>query len=210
MNPAGGNPMNPGNPQPQPGGMAGPLPEPGGPNPGVGEIIFTEIMYNPKGSDSTSEWFEIHNVTDRPLSLEDCVVSDETGEISAGEIVLAPGNGRDSFAIYARSADAQVLGNVAVNGVFEFALNNNRDRLTLTCGGVVIDVVDYDIDFNSNRDSDSFPLTDGFSIALDPNQQTAEANDDGGTGVSRKNLYRNAHNPVRHARGTEFHVRSYG
>ncbi|MEE2788409.1 MAG: lamin tail domain-containing protein [Myxococcota bacterium] len=175
-----GGMMNPQSPPQSMGGTPAPLPEPGGPNPGVGDIIFTEIMYNPNGADRGNEWFELHNTTNRQLTLEDCMLSDETAMVPTGELVLEPADaGRGSFLIFANSFNAPILGNVNVDGVFDFTLNNNGDRLTLACGGVVIDEVDYDINFNQSRESSSFPRTDGFSIALDPMRMTADENDAG-------------------------------
>ena len=139
-----------------------------GTSPGVGEIIFTEVHYDPHFglSDGDAEWLEIHNLTNRSLSLEDCFLSDGSAESPLGEIVMAP----SSYAIFGRSDDTNLNGGLVVDGVFEFALNNLSDRLVLQCGRQQIDVVRYDLD-------EGFPRTKGFSASLDPAKLNADDND---------------------------------
>ena len=134
-----------------------------GTSPGVGEIIFTEVHYDPHFglSDGDAEWLEIHNLTNRSLSLEDCFLSDGSAESPLGEIVMAP----SSYAIFGRSDDTNLNGGLVVDGVFEFALNNLSDRLVLQCGRQQIDIVRYDLD-------EGFPRTKGFSASLDPSKLT--------------------------------------
>lgn len=144
------------------------LPTGSGTSPGRGELIFTEVHYDPHYglSDGDAEWLEIYNVTNRELSLEDCTLSDGTDFVALGEYTMMP----RSFAVFARSDDRNVNGNLDVAGVFPFALNNLSDRLELKCGAITIDVLAYDLD-------EGFPRTKGFSASLNPSAMSAEAND---------------------------------
>lgn len=59
--------------------------------PAPGEVIFTEFMGNPKGSDSEREWLEVHNTTDGELSLFTLVIEDnETGSSADSWRILDP------------------------------------------------------------------------------------------------------------------------
>ena len=136
--------------------------------PQSGEVIITEIMFDPHNGlrDQFAEFIEIHNPGDNPFSLEDCVLSDGTADAPAGEVTIAPGG----YVVYARSADTAENGNLSVAGVFEFSLNNSRDLIALTCGGRLVDQVRYDFD-------EGFPRARGFSMSLSPGQEAADSND---------------------------------
>jgi hypothetical protein len=144
------------------------LPTGTGTSPGRDEIIFTEVHYDPHFglSDGDAEWLEIYNVTNRALSLEDCTLSDGTDIVALGELMIEP----RGYAVFARSDDRALNGNLTVAGVFPFALNNLSDRLELKCGAIVIDTLDYDLD-------EGFPRTKGFSASLSPNAMSAAGND---------------------------------
>ena len=40
----------------------------------VGDIVISEIMANPEGTDTKSEWFEIYNASSRPQVLDRLVI----------------------------------------------------------------------------------------------------------------------------------------
>lgn len=144
------------------------LPTGTGTSPGRDEIIFSEVHYDPHYglSDGDAEWLEIYNVTNRALSLEDCTLSDGTDIVSLGETMIQP----RGYAVFARSDDRTLNGNLTVAGVFPFALNNLSDRLELKCGASVIDTLAYDLD-------EGFPRTKGFSASLSPSAMSAAGND---------------------------------
>ncbi len=141
--------------------------------PAEGEVIFTEFMYDPSGAiiDNDGEWFEIYNITESILDLEDCTVSDSNGvegSISIENLRLGPGD----YAIFGRSNDQEVNGGLEFHQLFEFALNNSSDTITLQCADVVVDVVAYD-------EAEGFPAARGNSLILDPQSWDAAANDEG-------------------------------
>ena len=154
-----------GTPTPEPDAF---IPTGTGTSPGVGELIFSEVHYDPHFglSDGDAEWLELHNVTNRTLSLEDCTLSDGTDTAELGEILLSAGG----YALFARNADSAVNGGLNVAGVFPFALNNLSDDLELKCGVTLIDRLAYDLD-------EGFPRTKGFSASLSPNHLDAMDND---------------------------------
>lgn len=69
---------------------AGPPPPP---KPAQGEVLITEVMYDPFGTEPDGEWFELHNKTSQPRSLGGLLLSDGGGRthtIKAGT-TIAPG-----------------------------------------------------------------------------------------------------------------------
>ena len=124
--------------------------------PQSGEVVITEVMFDPHNglTDEAAEWLELHNVTQAPFSLEDCTLTDGTSTAELGDVTIEAGG----YAVFGRSADPQVNGGLMVDGIFEFALNNSRDRVTLECGGTIVDVVHYDFD-------EGYPRTRGFSMS---------------------------------------------
>lgn len=136
--------------------------------PQSGEIVITEVMFDPHHglADETAEWIELHNTTNGPFDLEDCNLTDGTAVSELGDVQIEAGG----YVVFARSLDQAVNGGLAVQGVIEFALNNSRDRVVLNCGGEVVDAMHYDFD-------EGFPRAQGFSISLAPGQEDAVAND---------------------------------
>ena len=63
-------------------------------DPEVGDVFFTEVMYNPDGglADQTGEWFEVFNGSGRPLWLGGCQVSDGSGVSLLQAVYVEPDN----------------------------------------------------------------------------------------------------------------------
>ena len=132
-----------------------PVPDPW---PGEGDVIFTEIMGNPGGSDTSEEWFELWNTTGQRVELNGCRVDNnnfDTGSNGTwhinesvvlqddGRAVLASSESGDFWACY-DEPDARFT---------DFGLNNsNHEDLILTCpdgigGDIVVDRIEYDSNF---------------------------------------------------------------
>lgn len=140
-----------------------------GPQPG--EIVITEVMYDPHGAlaDATAEWIEVHNVTDLPLALDGCEIADSASGVPLVGLEIAP----RGYLVFANSDNPAVNGGlVDVATVFDFALTNGGDSVNLRCGGVVIDTISYD-------DGITFPNAQAASISLDVDRYSAAQNDDG-------------------------------
>jgi hypothetical protein len=87
--------------------------------PGPGDVLITEVMFNPSGPEPKSEWIELTNTTSAPLALDGLSIVDGAGRthaIATGT-TLAPG----AHAIFARdkaTAIAQKVPSTAV--VYEY------------------------------------------------------------------------------------------
>ncbi len=139
---------------------------------GAGEVIISEVMYNPRGAlaDEQAEWIELYNTTDRQLVLEGCTLEAE-GQPNPLALDFAIDAG--AYVLLARSADPAVNGGLqGVTQVFDFPLGNNGSRLELSCGQTGIDVLDYDV-------GGFFVAANGAAISLDPDALDADLNDQG-------------------------------
>lgn len=137
--------------------------EPGVPAPGVGDVIVTEWLAEPTDIvPQLAEWFELHNVTSGPLSLDTCRVDDQgSGTVDLPAAVLPAG---EPF-VLDRNADPATNGGVVADATFGFPLANSSASLTVACGGVVVDTVTW----NST--------TEGQTASLDPDHYSALDND---------------------------------
>lgn len=135
-----------------------------------GEIVVTEFMGNPDGSDGTGEWFEVRNTTADPLNIGGCRVSENAGTGS----YIVPGTaiiGGGAYAVFALDADA--TNGPSTNVLVEYsgiALGNGGDGITIECpaeggGWLEIDSADY-ADANS-----------GISVQLDTSSVDGGLND---------------------------------
>lgn len=121
-----------------------------------GDIIITEIMYDPSGPEPASEWFEIYNTTFQPIDLTGWQFADEGGsffvEESAG-LQINPG----SYLIFARSTMACSPPDYIYPSV---TLNNNGDELQIRQGLKLIDILNYHQDFPQVNPGESIQLDD--------------------------------------------------
>ncbi len=139
--------------------------------PAVGEAVITEFLYDATGdlADADGEWIELYNASDREVGLDGCTIGDDAGNTSAlGAINVAPGG----YVLLARNGDPAANGGLQAQGTFDFGLGNEGDRIALTCDGVEIDAVAYDVGGN-------FPAATAYSVSLDPDQTGAFTNDIG-------------------------------
>ena len=140
-----------------------------------GEVLITEFLKDPKSvSDTSGEWVELWNATQRKVNLEGAWLLDDGGDQhmlynKAQGIWLQPGQ----HFVLARKGDPAVNGGVAVDYVYTgFSLSNGADEIRLVSrGGVLIDEVLYD-------DGIFWPDEAGKSISLDPRMRASHLNDD--------------------------------
>ena len=133
----------------------------GGATGSFGQIVITEIMYDPSAvNDSVGEWFEIYNTTNAAVDINGWTIEEADGSpshtINNGGPLNVPAN---SYVVLARNDDASVNG--GVTAVYEYgswALSNSADSIVLKNGGTVVDTVEYD--------ETPFPIAVGASIAL--------------------------------------------
>jgi len=152
-------------------GFTGPL-LPAGSQAGPGDLVIVEVMVNPGAlSDSVGEWFEITNVTDRPLSLAGLTFVDDGADSftvpSDSELQVDPG----AFVVFAKSLEADGGGGAMIDYVYSsFYLANYGDEIVIKNGATLIDRIAWD--------GAPWPFTSGVSMALSANSQSAVANDD--------------------------------
>ncbi|MDP6942565.1 MAG: lamin tail domain-containing protein [Myxococcota bacterium] len=137
-----------------------------------GDVIITEIMYNPHLADDTvGEWIELFNPTIAALDLSGAVLSDNSSDTHqiVGPLTIASG----AYLVLAASADLGLGGFLSADYVFDgVAFGNGGDSVVIWYDGVVIDEVAYD-------DGDTFPDEKGVAMSLDPGATNANANDQG-------------------------------
>ena len=164
------------------------------PNPVAGEVIFTEVMYDPHTplDDAGAEWFELTNVGDRMLTLDGCVVEDAGGNLVDVVGTEAPPG---APLLFARSANPVVNGGLDPDHLFTFALNNGAETLTLRCGAIEVDAIGWD-------EAGGWPDALRASLALDPASHDAAANDDPAAWCLGGEVYFPGGAPVEAHRGT--------
>lgn len=171
-----------------------------GSGPVSGQVLISEIMYNPdsyeggvgEGADlNQTEWVEIYNAGDESVSLAGFYLQDEDGqtkplpedvEIEPGQaIVLIPGTQSvahfrkawgSGYPVYSLKGWTGTKGSLSnlANGP-----SSSNEILTLRdADGEVVDEVNYDDEGDWPSDS-----PDGPSIALNPDALDAEKNDSG-------------------------------
>lgn len=156
----------------------------------AGEVVITEIMYNPTGDEraSKTEWVEIYNAGEEAADVAGWYLADEDGQTAAlpagvtiepkQAVVLIPGErtAEEFRAAWGSDLQAYPLAGWAEGGMNNLANKpgNGNEVLTLrSSDGAVIDQVAYDDDGGWPKESA------GSSIYLLPELINATANDDG-------------------------------
>ena len=135
----------------------------------AGDLVITEIMPNPRDTDTGREWFEIHNPGTSALSLSSCVIRDGVGMHTVrANTIIRPGQ----YFVFAQSATpGGFTPSYSYGGAF--TLNNTgMETVSIECGSgpTVIDTVVYDT-------SMGWRVVSEFSMSLDPGSTDATAND---------------------------------
>jgi len=131
----------------------------------AGDLLITEIMYNPsKVDDSVGEWIEVFNTTTESISLNGWVIGDDdANHVIVGSAVV-PGNERIVLgASSSLVANGGVLVSYAYAGIsladHENPVKGYADRVRLMFDNLVIDEVAYGV-------GGDWPEADGASIFL--------------------------------------------
>ncbi len=115
-----------------------------------GDVVITEIMYAPAGTDSDQEFVEVYNTTDQAIDLEDWVLISEDPSSSdpvQDDVNSSVEVGSHEFAVLCENDDTSVNGGVQCDYDYANRINhtNTSDYVVLRDGsGTEIDRVHYD------------------------------------------------------------------
>lgn len=142
-------------------------------NIGAGDLVVSEVMADPSGTESLREWFELYNTTSAPIDLDGLTFTDDGADAftvnNGAPLVVAAGG----YFVFGRSADTSANGGVNVDYVYSgMSLANTGDEIVIGAGALMVDRVAYD-------SGATFPRTPGRAFSLDPQTLDAAANDDG-------------------------------
>ena len=132
---------------------------------GYGELLITEIMYDPSAlSDTNGEWFEIYNNSDDTINLHNLVLGrdDTNRHLITDSIELSPA----TYFVLIRTELATDATNSYMYGS-DLTLSNTGAVLSIFNEGTETDP--GALIFSVNYGSENFPDNSGASISLSPN-----------------------------------------
>ncbi len=112
--------------------------------PGQGELVITEIMFNPSIGEPDGEWVEIYNAASFAIDLAGCTFQDNipANAHTFGALVIPPGG----YAVLTNNADPSanggLTGTYAVGNAMQLS-NGAGDIVTIICGGQTVAEVDF-------------------------------------------------------------------
>lgn len=136
---------------------------------GYGDLLITEIMYNPTAlSDTEGEWLEIYNNSDQSIDLQNLILGrdDANRHTITDPIVLLPG----SYAVFERNDTASTAPTSYTYGS-DLLLPNTGAVLSIFNEGTESDPgpLIFSVDYGGVN----FPEGSGASIILNPNMHNA-------------------------------------
>jgi len=132
---------------------------------GYGDLLITEIMYNPSAlSDTEGEWFEIYNNSDQMINLQNLVLERNgvNRHVIMDPVELSPG----SYFIFQRADTATNASNSYVYDS-DIVLPNTGAVLAISNEGT--ETEPGTLIFSVNYGGENFPAGTGASISLNPN-----------------------------------------
>jgi hypothetical protein len=132
----------------------------------AGDLVITEVMYNPKGDEGSREWFEIYNTTATEQILNGLVLkagsatNPKTTKVSAG---LDPKIAAGAYLVVGNSTLGSDAGTPMKLGFSwpQLTLSNTGATIVLECGSTVVDTLTY------GTSSTGWPsATEGATIQL--------------------------------------------
>jgi hypothetical protein len=137
--------------------------------PAPGDLVITEIMYNPDGTEPLGEWIEVYNLGQAPVTLAGLQVAsgEDGGPVVETDAVLGVGQ----YAVLCYDAQEGPEGCLVYTG--DARLNNSPDQVVLlSAEGVELDAVAYETSgqWPSSRNGVSVELS-GASLSVGENDQ---------------------------------------
>ena len=138
-----------------------------------GDLIVSEIMADPSGSEADREWFEVYNTTNQAIDLDGFSFGDDGTDsftIDRGRPLLIAATG---YFVFGRNSDPAANGGVTVG--YEYSglnFSNINDAIVIRAGTTVVDRVAYDA-------GTTFPRIPGRSLSLNPATLDGTSNDTG-------------------------------
>lgn len=142
--------------------------------PKAGELVFSEIITDPPGSDVQEEWIELTNTSKDILDLTGCVITSkgvfaESYQVSnmGGPVVVAPGK----QVVLGASKDPALNNGVNVSAQYgpAIVLDEEDDFLTIKCAKEEIDTITWGKSFTDGK---------GTAFQLSAGKIDAKLNDD--------------------------------
>ena len=139
----------------------------------LGSVVISELM--PNTSDTEVDWIELYNSSQTAVDLKGCILTDDQNDKLTIDqsLVIAP----DSYAVIGSGKTEETnqptaLRNLAYQfSADDFRLSTGPDQVELSCQGVIVDRVAYEI----YRPG---PATGSRGWQLDPNSLSSTANDE--------------------------------
>jgi hypothetical protein len=139
----------------------------------LGSVVISELM--PNTSDTEVDWIELYNSSQTAVDLKGCILTDDQNDKFTIDqsLVIAP----DSYAVIGSGKTEETnqpaaLRNLAYQfSADDFRLSTGPDQVELSCQGVIVDRVAYEI----YRPG---PATGSRGWQLDPNSLSSTANDE--------------------------------
>jgi hypothetical protein len=116
-----------------------PTADAGAPLPVQGELVISEVMYNPSGAEPATEWLEIHNPTSAPRGMSGLVLKDGASPANShtvAEDVVVPAGAYVILAASKASATASGVPSAAI--VYEYGTGAAGIQLGNSASGAVV------------------------------------------------------------------------
>lgn len=141
-----------------------------------GELIITEVMYNPDiVTDTAGEWLEIYNPGTDPINLNGWIIKDQGTDYYAfsDNVIVMPGD----HAVLCKNTNSATNGGIVCDaGYSSFTLGNTLDALIIARpDNSISDEVIYDASVEPWKSLNNA----GYSLQLDPDHYDSSDNDDG-------------------------------
>lgn len=141
----------------------------------AGDLVISEIMIYPSGTEALSEWFEIYNASGQEIDLSGLVITGKTGETQtvSSSVIVAAGD----YALFGVNSVTAKNGNLPTLDYLYSRLlgrfDNGTDTLAISYSDITFDSISW-----SKTDA-TFKATLGSSLQLDPLRLSARMNADG-------------------------------